>query len=194
MIEQDKLNLLGGFSIHDEVRPQSSEAIQLLKDEGLEVIILSGDSEGAVGKVADQTGIKHYMAMADPVAKIHEIKELTSQGHHVGMVGDGINDSPALAHAHVGFAMGSGTDVAMNSSGIILMRSDPGLVAMAIRVSRLTFHKIKQNLFWAFIYNVVALPLAALGFLNPGLAAGAMALSSLSVVSNSLLLKFSKVR
>ena len=193
-LEQDKLNLLGGFSIHDEVRSQSSEAIQLLKDEGLEVMILSGDSEGAVGKVADLTGIKHYMAKADPVAKIHEIKELTDQGHLVGMVGDGINDSPALAHAHVGFAMGSGTDVAMNSSGIILMRSDPGLVAMAIRVSRLTFRKIKQNLFWAFIYNVVALPLAALGFLNPGLAAGAMALSSLSVVSNSLLLKFSRVR
>jgi len=193
-VENDGLHLIGGFSIHDEVRPQSSEAIQFLKDDGLEVMILSGDSEGSVGKVADLTGVSRFVAKADPVAKIREIKELTSKGNIVGMVGDGINDSPALAHAHVGFAMGSGTDVAMNSSGIILMRSDPGLVAMAIRVSRLTFRKIKQNLFWAFIYNVVALPLAAMGFLNPGLAAGAMALSSLCVVSNSLFLKFSRVR
>ncbi len=192
--EENGITILGGMSIQDEARPQSSEGIKLLKDEGVKVMILSGDKESAVQRIAKITGITSYMGNADPVAKITEIKKLVKQGHLVGMVGDGINDSPALAHAHVGFAMGSGTDVAMSSSGIILMRSDPRLVSSAIAISRITFRKIKQNLFWAFIYNVIALPLAAFGFLNPAVAAGAMALSSLSVVSNSLLLKFWKAR
>ena len=187
--EDSGVTILGGMTIHDEIRPHSSEGVKLLKDEGLEVMILSGDKAGIVQRIAQLTGIRNYRGNADPVAKIKEIEQLGDEGHLVGMVGDGINDSPALAHAHVGIAMGSGADVAMNSSGIILMKPDPRLVASSIAISRLTFRKIKQNLFWAFIYNVVALPLAALGFLNPGLAAGAMALSSLSVVSNSLLLK-----
>ena len=192
--EENGKTLLGGMSIQDEARPQSSGGIKLLKDEGLKVMILSGDKESAVQRIAKITGITSYVGNADPVAKITEIKKLVKQGHIVGMVGDGINDSPALAHAHVGFAMGSGTDVAMSSSGIILMRSDPRLVSNAIAISRITFRKIKQNLFWAFIYNVIALPLAAFGFLNPAVAAGAMAMSSLSVVTNSLLLKFWKAR
>ncbi len=193
-VEENELTIIGGISIQDEVRPQSTEGIQLLKDEGLKVMILSGDMESAVQRIAEITGINRYKSNADPEVKITKIKDMAKQGHLVGMVGDGINDSPALAQAHVGFAMGTGTDVAMNSSDIVLMRSDPRLVSSAIVISKLTFRKIKQNLFWAFIYNVVALPLAALGFLNPGLAAGAMALSSLSVVSNSLLLKLWKTK
>ena len=143
----------------------------------------------ATRRVAAATGIDEFRSRVRPEDKVDLIGELMEDGRKVGMVGDGINDAPALARATVGMAMGSGTDVAMETAAITLMRPDPRLVAAAIDISRRTWRKIRQNLFWAFIYNVIGLPLAALGHLSPSLAALAMALSSVSVVSNSLILR-----
>jgi len=142
-----------------------------------------------VRHVATQVGIEDYRANVLPADKAQVIAALRADKHIVAMVGDGINDAPALAAADVGIAMSNGTDVAMQAAGITLMRGDPALVAAAIDISRRTYGKIRQNLFWALIYNIIGIPLAAFGLLNPMIAGAAMALSSVSVVSNALLLK-----
>ena len=151
--------------------------------------MISGDNEGAARQVAHQLGLMHYEANVLPRDKARRVEALRANGRIVAMVGDGINDAPALAAADVGIAMGSGTDIAMHAAGITLLRPDPRLVSTAIEISRATVRKIRQNLFWAFAYNVVGIPLAALGVLTPVFAGAAMALSSVSVVGNALLLK-----
>ena len=172
----------------DPIKDGAGAAITALHQAGLRCHLLSGDNPGSAGRVAQALGIDQLQAQVLPADKAARIRQLQDQGRVVGMVGDGINDAPALAAADVGIAMGSGTDVAMQAAGITLMRGDPRLVSAALAISRRTYGKIRQNLFWAFAYNLLALPLAAAGLLNPMLAGAAMALSSLSVVSNALLL------
>ena len=182
--------LVGLLAFGDPPRPEAAEAIALLKTQGIRPVMVSGDNAGAARAVAATLGMDPADVRADvlPADKADVVRELSADGP-VGMVGDGVNDAPALAAAAVGFAMGGGTDVAMHAAGITLMRGDPRLVADAIDVSRRTTRKIHQNLFWAFIYNVVGIPLAAAGLLDPVVAGAAMALSSVSVVSNTLLLR-----
>ena len=181
--------LLGLIGIRDPVRDTAAEAVAALRDIGIGATVLSGDAQAVVGRVAEAVGIADAKGGVRPDEKAKIVAEMTTSGSVVGMVGDGINDAPALASANVGFALGAGTDIAMETAGVTLMRSDPRMVAGAIAASRATFRKIKQNLFWAFAYNVVCIPLAALGHLSPTIAAAAMALSSVSVVGNSLLLR-----
>ncbi len=181
--------LLGLFAIADQLRATSVEAIRQLREMNVKTVLLSGDSDKVAQLIGRQAGIDESHGGVLPDQKAEQVKALTEQGYKVGMIGDGINDAPALAAAHVGIAMGSGTDIAMETASITLMRSDPRLVPAAISISQATWSKIRQNLFWAFIYNVIGIPLAALGFLSPTLAGAAMAMSSVSVVSNSLLLK-----
>jgi len=155
--------------------------------------MISGDNRGAAEAMARRLGLQpeagEVMAEVLPGDKAAAVNALKAQGHVVAMVGDGVNDAPALAAADVGMAMGNGTDVAMHAAGITLMRGDPQLVAAALDISRRTVAKIRQNLFWAFAYNVAGIPLAALGYLSPVVAGAAMALSSVSVMTNALLLK-----
>ena len=151
--------------------------------------MLTGDNQRTAQAIAGQLGIEKVVAEVLPSDKARVIQELQKQGKVVAMVGDGVNDAPALATADIGIAIGSGSDVAKETGGIILVKNDVRDVVAAIRLSRATMRKIKQNLFWAFFYNTVAIPVAALGFLNPIIAAAAMALSSLSVIVNSALLK-----
>ena len=159
------------------------------------VLTGGGDAPGlnpairAVVWKAAELGIERVLAGVLPDGKAAEVRRLQAEGRHVGMVGDGVNDAPALAAADIGIAIGTGADVAIETAGITLMRGDPLLIADAIAVSRATYNKIRQGLFWAFIYNVIGMPAAALGLLSPVIAGAAMALSSLSVVSNALLLR-----
>ena len=188
--EADGLALRGLLSFGDPPRPEAAEAIRALQSQGLRTVMVSGDNRGAAQAVAAALGIAAGDVRAEvlPGDKAEVVRSLATHGR-VGMVGDGVNDAPALAAADVGFAMGGGTDVAMHAAGITLMRGDPRLVADAIDISRRTTRKIHQNLFWAFVYNVVGIPLAAAGLLDPVVAGAAMALSSVSVVSNTLLLR-----
>jgi P-type Cu+ transporter len=181
---------LGLLAFGDAPRPAARPAIAALHALGLRTVMLSGDNRGAALAVAAQVGIAGDDVIAEvlPGDKAAVVEGLRTAGS-VAMVGDGVNDAPALAAADVGFAMGSGTDVAMHAAGVTLMRPDPRLVADAIDISRRTTRKIRQNLFWAFVYNVVGIPLAAAGLLNPVIAGAAMAFSSVSVVSNTLLLR-----
>ncbi|MBL4693650.1 MAG: heavy metal translocating P-type ATPase, partial [Magnetovibrio sp.] len=181
--------LLGYIAVGDLARDSSKAAIQTLKDQNIRPIMLTGDNQRTAQAMADTLGLTDVIAEVLPEGKSAEVKRLQGEGALVAMVGDGVNDAPALALADVGMAMGSGTDVAMHSASITLMRSDPTLVADALSISRSTVNKIRQNLFWAFFYNIIALPLAAAGILTPAIAGAAMAMSSVSVVSNSLLLK-----
>ena len=181
--------LIGLIAFGDEPRATAKAAIAGLERLGIETTMISGDSEGAARHVAHQLGLTRYEANVLPRDKARRVESLRQHGRVVAMVGDGINDAPALAAADVGVAMGSGTDIAMHAAGITLLRPDPRLVAAAIEISRMTVRKIRQNLFWAFVYNVVGIPLAAFGVLTPVFAGAAMALSSVSVVSNALLLK-----
>jgi len=181
--------LIGLIAFGDEPKPGARAAIEGLSRLGIETTMISGDNDGAARHIAQQLGLTHYEANVLPRDKVKHIEALRKSGRVVAMVGDGINDAPALAAADVGIAMGSGTDIAMHAAGVTLLRSDPRLVSTAIEISRATVRKIRQNLFWAFIYNIVGIPLAALGVLTPVFAGAAMALSSVSVVSNALLLK-----
>ena len=181
--------LAGLMAIADPVRSEAREAAQTLSSMGVKTIMLSGDASEVAAAVALQVGIDRAKAPVHPEDKASEVESLRTSGHVVGMVGDGINDAPALAASDVGIAMGTGADIAIETAAVTLMRSDPRLVSAAISVSRATWSKIRQNLFWAFIYNLIGIPLAALGFLSPAIAGAAMAMSSVSVVTNSLLLK-----
>jgi len=181
--------LLGLVAIADPLRPESAPAVAQLKRMGIRTLLLSGDAVRAVAEIGRQVGIDEAQGGVKPADKSRQVEALRDDGYRVGMIGDGINDAPALAAADVGIAMGSGTDVAMETAGVTLMRSDPGLVPGAISISRATWNKIRQNLFWAFIYNVIGIPFAAAGYLSPTIAGAAMAFSSVSVVTNSLLLK-----
>ena len=188
--------LIGAICLADEARPESAEAIRKFQELGMEVVMLTGDQQSSAQEVASKTGITKIHAGVLPEAKAEMVKQYQAQGARVGMIGDGINDAPALAQADVGIAMGSGTDVAMETSDVVLMKNDLRHVADALRLSRATIRNIRQNLFWAFGYNVIGIPIAAgllVAFggpaLNPMLAAGAMAFSSVSVVMNSLRLR-----
>jgi Cu+-exporting ATPase len=182
------------FGFVDPPKATAREAIDDLRRLGLATTMISGDNAGAAARVAGALGLDGFEAEVLPQQKVRRIKALQERHGPVAMVGDGINDAPALAAADLGVAMGSGTDVAMHAAGVTLMRADPRLVADAIRLSRATVRKIRQNLFWAFAYNVIGIPLAAFGFLTPVFAGAAMALSSVSVVSNALLLKRLQLR
>ena len=184
--------LLGLLAFGDELKPGAGSAVKALQQRGLTCHLISGDNPGSAGVVASQLGITQVQAEVLPADKAARVAELKRVGHVVAMVGDGINDAPALAAADVGIAMGSGTDVAMAAASISLMRGDPRLVPAALDISRRTYAKIQQNLFWAFVYNLIGIPLAAAGLLNPVIAGAAMALSSVSVVSNALLLGYWK--
>ncbi|MBI5859821.1 MAG: heavy metal translocating P-type ATPase [Nitrosarchaeum sp.] len=184
----------GIIAVADSIKESSSMAISALNDLGIECIMITGDNEKAAKEIARQVGIKKVIANVLPSDKAAEIKKLQLEGKIVAMVGDGINDAPALAQSDIGIAIGSGSDIAKETGGIILIRDDVMDVSRAIKLSRETMKKIKQNLFWAFAYNSGAIPIAAIGLLNPILAAAAMALSSISVIANSASLKCYDIR
>ena len=179
----------GVIGIADRIKESSALAIRQLHEMGIEVVMLTGDNERAARAIAREAGIDRVVAEVLPHQKAEQVKILQSEGKPVAMVGDGINDAPALAQADVGMALGTGTDVAMETADITLMNGDLQTIVRAIQLSTRTLRTIRQNLFWAFVYNVIGIPLAALGMLNPTIAAAAMAFSSVSVVSNSLRLK-----
>jgi Cu+-exporting ATPase len=186
--------LIGVIAVADTIKLSSALAISKLKNMGLKVFMITGDNERTARAIAKSVGIENYFAEVLPEEKAGYVKKLQEGGRvKVAMVGDGINDAPALAQAEIGIAMGSGTDVAMESGNVVLMRDDLMDVPRAIRLSRFTMAKIRQNMFWALFYNSLGIPLAALGMLNPMIAGAAMAFSSVSVVSNSLLLRTKKL-
>ncbi|MFD2261808.1 heavy metal translocating P-type ATPase [Lacibacterium aquatile] len=187
--DADSLVVLGLLAYADTPKPSALRAVESLRALGIASVMVTGDRMGAARAVAGKLGIDTVRAEVLPDEKAAVIADLKSGGAVVAMVGDGINDAPALASADVGLAMGTGTDVAIEAAGITLMRGDPALVAGAVDIARRTYGKIRQGLFWAFAYNILGIPLAALGYLSPMLAGAAMALSSVSVIANALLLR-----
>jgi Cu+-exporting ATPase len=187
---------VAAFAIADTLRPNAKTVVESLKRRGLRVVMLSGDRKATAEGIAHQAGIDEVIAEVLPDGKVNAIKSLQQGGHRVAMIGDGLNDAPALAQADIGMAMASGTDIAAEAASVTLMRSDLASVEHAIVLARKTMQTMKQNLFWAFVYNVVGIPIAAGALypafgilLSPILASAAMAFSSVSVVSNSLRLR-----
>jgi len=193
MIVAENTKLKGFIAVADTLKDYAEDVVKGLKAEGVQVIMLTGDNERTANAIGAKVGIERIIANVLPGDKAKVIKELQAEGKIVAMVGDGINDSPALAQSDIGIAIGSGSDVAKETGGIILVKDDLRDVIKSIRLSRATMRKIKQNLFWAFFYNTAAIPIAAFGLLNPIIAAAAMSISSLSVVTNSALLKRVKI-
>lgn len=185
--------LLAYFAVQDPLKESSKDAIKRLHDRGIQTVMLTGDSDEVAQSIARQVGIDTVHAEVSPEEKVKHIKALQKAGKIVAMVGDGINDSPALAQADIGIAMGTGTDIAMESGDIVLVKGDLMKAVEAMELSEATLRNVKQNLFWAFLYNTVGIPIAALGLLNPAVSAAAMAFSSISVVLNALRLKRFKV-
>ena len=189
LADVERKTALGLIAFFDAPRPSAKEAVAQLQALGVTVTMLTGDSVGSAEAIARMIGIDRVIADARPEDKARTVREAAEAGDIVAMVGDGINDAPALAAASVGIAMGGGTDVAIKTAGLTLMRSEPLLVPDAIRLARRTGSTIKRGLFWAFAYNVIGIPLAAAGYLSPVFAGAAMALSSVSVVLNALTLR-----
>ncbi len=181
------------WAVEDQLRPETKKVVADLKKKGVEVWMLTGDNRRTAQYIAKQAGIEHVIAEVLPQDKASKVAELQAQGKRVGMVGDGINDAPALATADIGFAIGSGTDIAVEAADIVLVRNDLNSLVQAINLSRKTLTNIKQNLFWALIFNCIGIPLAAAGLLNPMIAGTAMAFSSVTVVSNALRLKLANI-
>jgi Cu+-exporting ATPase len=181
--------LLVLIAVGDAIKANAAAALQSLKQQGVNAIMLTGDNARSAAKVAQDVGINRIFAEGLPEDKALKVENLQARGRIVAMVGDGVNDAPAMATADVAIAMGTGSDMAMQTAGITLMRGYPELIVASIKVSRATYSKIRQNLFWAFIYNIIGIPMAATGLLSLVIAGTVMAISSVSVVSNSLLLK-----
>ena len=177
------------IAVGDTVKPSSRSTTEALHALGLRTVLLTGDNESAAQHVADQLGIASVLAGVLPQDKVSEVARLQQSGEVVAMVGDGVNDAAALVQADLGIAMGTGTDAAIEAGDLTLVSGDPALVGTSVRLARRTLRTIRQNLFWAFAYNLVGIPVAALGLLNPMIAGGAMAASSVCVVANSLRLR-----
>lgn len=187
--QQDQIKLLGLFCFSDKLKSDALNAVKILQQQGIKVAMLTGDNQASATLVAAELQLDDFKAEVLPADKAKYISEYQDQGYQVAMVGDGINDAPALAQADLGMAMASGTDVAVSAASFTLIRSEPSLVPTALFISKLTYRKILQNLFWAFIFNTVGIPLAAFGYLDPIVAGAAMAFSSLFVICNALLLQ-----
>ncbi len=185
--------LVGVIAVADSLKEGARAAIEHLRAEGIETVMITGDNRRTAEAIAKEIGIDRVFAEVLPQDKAKQVGELQQNGQRVAFVGDGINDAPALVQADLGIAIGTGTDIAIEAGNIVLVKGHPLKVIEALRLSRLTFKTIKQNMFWAFFYNVAAIPLAALGLLNPMIAAAAMAGSSLTVVGNSLRIKRQKL-
>jgi Cu+-exporting ATPase len=173
------------IGVEDTIKETANEVVDQIRKMGYKTLLMTGDHEKTAHAVAERIGMDDVLAEVKPDEKSDKIAELQKEGHIVAMVGDGINDAPALSRADVGVALGTGTDIAIESADIILVDGDPSAVFRALKLSRLTFSKIRQNLFWAFFYNVVMIPVAMIGWMHPVLAEAAMAASSINVVWNS---------